>query len=377
MPRPSDSADFANSAAVGNISQPLPAILSGGWLAGLKPPHEWVNWWWNLVGKWIAWFDGGGVGTPYNDPATAYADLADGEFCRVLDATAPSAGGTSYGTTTIGSDVLDMDGDGVYYYVLTGTTGRRRTRLSPHTVSGVYTKTNAGASNSIASDGKVVVMSYGNYVEAFEPTGASRWVYNHGAGVKDVCIYAGKVYAVGLADGAGHELVCIDQVAGTKTWGYQHNGVLQAVCAGSARVFIAGAASAHASGATLRAVNASDGKDAINEGGRGIDTNGRSWDKVQATAQTSPHTLATDGQHLYCGYPSAAAKELDVRGVGDGEVVFDKVLSYTVASVCVDPVGVLVATNNATDGYLWSLDRKTLSTQWQTYVQAAVPFTSV
>lgn len=374
MPRPTTSPEFAESAAVSDVSQPLPAILSTGWPFGLKPPHEWVNWLQRLTGQWLAWLGGGGLGNPYQDPATAYADMADGDFARVWDATAPSSGGTSYGSITIGADLIDCDGDGVYVYMLTSTTGRRRTRLSPHTVSGVYTPTNAGTRVAIAGNGRIVVIAYGNYVEAFEPTGASRWVYNHGALVADVCLYHDKVYAVGSADGSGHELVCIDQTAGTKTWGYDHGNTLVAVCAAAKRVFIAGAISIHATGATLRAVVAADGKDAANEGGNGADGNGLAWDQVQTSAQTARHTLATDGQHLYCGYPSSAAAELDVRGVGDGEVVFDRVLSYSVSSVCVDPVGVLVTTNNVSDGYLWSLDRQTLSTQWKTAVASAIPY---
>lgn len=371
MSIPTEVPNWANSAAAADVATPPAATQAAGWPAGLKPPHEWVNWFWQLVSQWLTYIAAGGHPGTATWIDEAYAAVGDGELIWVWHPNA-GQGGSQYDAINLGAAAVDMDVDGVHVYYLTSTAGYRRDRRGGGSTV-TYTPSDTGTLRSIASDGQLVVLAYGDVVEAFSIDGTSLWTYDHGAAVNDVAIYKPggasqpQVFLCGAADGTGHSAKSLEGDDGTLVWEYNHGGTLQAIAAGANRCFIAGAASSHGSGATLRALRAFNGADAANEGGTLADTLAMAWDVVQATAQATPHTLATDGLRLVCGYPSTATFEIDVRGVGDGLVGVERTLAQSVRGVAIDQGLILAAIETgAGDGYVAALEFGTLATLWRT-----------
>lgn len=53
--KPTDLPEWASDQD--NIEEPPAAKKKTGWVAGEKPPHQWFNWFFNLVYLWLEWLD--------------------------------------------------------------------------------------------------------------------------------------------------------------------------------------------------------------------------------------------------------------------------------------------------------------------------------
>lgn len=248
MPAPSELPTWATAGSA-EITEPTDPIKAQGFVDGYPAAHEWVNWFWNSVSEWLGWIAGGGQGT-YSDPETAYAEMDAGETAWVFEVEDGYQGAEHTTPAAPTAVVQDMDVDGVYLYYCLTTAGYRRARTLPSTLAATYTPTNAGTVVAIASDGRSVALAYGNYVECFEPTGASRWAYNHSAAVQDVAFAPnGDVLFVGTSALANSwtNLNRLGRVTGTSTGpGWVKDfytgvaGTLYSVCSAGGRVIAAG-----------------------------------------------------------------------------------------------------------------------------------------
>ncbi len=332
-PPPTDVPVWAQSAASADIAEPPQATIDAGWPFGVPPPHEWVNWWWNRVGDWIEYlnatlreFDDLGEAVDY-----AAANLAVGDRLLVFEDdndTGPGVSEATLATGAIASNEGSVDANGELVVMSYGLQafGVDRDFVAVAT----YAKSNGGSHQIIKTDGVVTVACYGNWVEAFNAvTGASLWDFDCGTDVFDVCMCAGVVYIVhdltaGGADAtAARQAHALDRDAGTINWSYQHSAVgeLRSCSTNGRQLFVAGDASSYASAATLRAINAADGKDADSEGNNGLDTERISWDQA-ATATSTRSVLECDGKQLYIGFGSGAANQLEALAPATGETIW-------------------------------------------------------
>lgn len=371
MPLPTDTPNWANAAAADDVATPPDASRAAGWPFGLPPPHEWVNWFWQLTSQWLTHIAGGGHPGTQDWLDEAYDAVDDGELVWVWRPNA-GAGGSVYEATNPSADLVDADTDGVHLLYATAATAYLRPRRGGSNLA-TYNPSDSGTLRSVATDGQTVALAYGDHVEAYDMDGTSRWSVDTGAAVHDVAVYEGNVYACGVN---GARALATDD--GTEEWVYDHGGTLYALAAGADRVFVAGDASGHASGATLRAIRSFNGADAAGEGGTSTDTQGLAWDQVQTTPQSEPHTLATDGLRLICGYPVAATNELEVRSAGDGSISVSRSLGEGVHAVAADQ-GLLLAgvETSGGDGYTLGLDRSNLGTLWRTITHSGSVPTAV
>lgn len=379
MARPTEVPTWATSGSA-DVDEPSAQRKALGWIAGQPPPAGQFNWWMNLVGSWLTWL--AGVPALYDDPADAYDAMEDGEVALVWqkEQGRPGADNTAFnlGFATI-SD-LDVDGRRLYY--CTASLGYRRLRTSAAGAAEVtYTPTNAGTVLSIATNGLIVVLAYGNYVEAFTAsTGASLWVYDHAAAVRDVCLDLLRVYACGEPDGGGHEVVALNITDGSVLASYDHNGSCYAICTDGKSVVVAGAASGHASGASLRRLTISLA-DATNEGGTSADTTGVAWNQVQLVAQDRQHTLATDGTRLFCGYGTGGpANSVEVRSLITGVSYVARMMTAgdLCRSISCDQDQVFAGIESAAgDGIVYGFDKNTLWPTLRTTTRVADPVLAV
>lgn len=361
---------------VADIDTPTAARISVGFDGALPPTAGHLNWLLYWLCQWIGWLDT--APTVYVSQQTAIADTAVGEIAVVDETLAELYGHAgeaiaNYATAgkAAGNDLIDMSADGKWiWYAEVGSAIRGQLRSAPGVDAITISKTNAGTISRIVSDGYIVVVAYGQYVEAFlASTGASLWVYDHGAVflIHDICLQFTYVLAVGERGTGNVTCRLLNRATGASVATYDHNATVRACCWANGRYYIAGAASGYASGATLRALNESL-QGATAEAGT-ADTTGRAWDIVQTDAQTRTGTLASDGRYLYGGLATAAAVQLERRNLitGASESTAD-LGTHTVQRLAVDQGGLVIATidTGAADrGYAWGFVRDSLSPAWR------------
>ena len=362
MAAPTTIPEWATGATA-EKTEPPADIQSTGFTDGYPPPHEYINWFWNLVSVYLK---GGGV---FDSPEAAYAALDDGGKALVWDATtdAPLTVGSAVtlGTSMVPSGVVACDG--VYVYV-GGLVGGATTpvyqfdrSLSSTTQITTYTPANTGLASSIDCDGEYVAVANTQYVDLFTVDGTLVWTYDHG----------GTVYAVKLTDGdvimVGEEVTNISvrrlsNASGTVVWEYDHGEAVYGLAVALPRVFIYGDASAHATGAQLRCLVAATGAAATTEGGTAADTTGIAWDDATARSPNPFNFLATDGKRLFLIDPATSPDTLEVCSITDGESLASRQVSLSTAlGLTVDDRHVYVSTYNSSVSAIEAFDKDTLN----------------
>lgn len=365
MARPTDVAPFWATGPTAPIAEPDDAIKAKGWVFRIKPPDGIVNWWWNLIYQWTAHFSE--TVAVYTDLEVASDDatLVAGEgMCIVWEddsTTGPAAElvEVDRGGALTGVGGIDACGNLVVFSAGTADVTAKDRDLAD-VAGATYTRSNAGTNRQIATNGTFTIQAYDEFVECFNATtGASIWVHDNDVTVNDIELCGAFVYLCsGLTAGTGdstanrhlHKLQLSD---GVVQWSYRHSAaqVLRNVCSDGLHVFINGDASTFASLATIRALNADDGKDATGTetDSNGIDTAGRAWNDIEATASTASGVMDCNLTSLYTGFGAGAAGQLTIRSLGTGATfanIANPDPNMDVVHVSVDQDYVYVCTND-------------------------------
>jgi hypothetical protein len=149
MPAPTNHPDWATDAT--NNVEPPSGKVAVGWVAGEEPPASWFNWWQNLVGLWIRWFD-----TNVND-LLGRTRAVEVNYLTIaaLNTVKRTLGGGA--TDDLRGAAFGKAADGSRYWVVVGGNGR----IQRSTNDGV-TWTNASGSPFAAGNFRGV--AYGNGV---------------------------------------------------------------------------------------------------------------------------------------------------------------------------------------------------------------------
>lgn len=231
----------------------------------------------------------------------------------------------------------------------------------------------SGVPTAVATDGLVLMVGRGNDALLYDVSDAdpNNWsliaTCAHGAVVHDVAVGANGVYLVGAAGTGTHHARGFTR-AGASDWSYDHGGILYHCCTDGQYLFVAGAASSYASAATLRALDASNGNDATNEGGTAASTTIRCWNDGASNVSvptTSGGALACDRSSLYVADTSAG--EVQFRSKATDLKLFAHAFSG-VDAVAVDQDAVFAVT--AAEAR--AIDRRTGSGIWARIDYASV-----
>lgn len=316
--RPTDP--VPNWADSGTRTTPSTPERDSGFAVLDIPPFDWVNWFWGVIADWVSHLaTSASKFASLHDAVTA---LAIGDTGIIDEHDGASFPGASLITVALANTATGIDVSGRSVSYIDGAPGTlklvERSDLTTDVNAAAFTVT-AGVLRRTLTDGKYVAVITGNRVELFDHDagGAALWSYDHGAAVNDIAMDGTNVYLVGAAGTGTHHARAIVIATGLSAWDYDHGGVLQAVATDGRRVFIAGAASAFGSGATMRALNASNGFDAANEGGTGLDTAGIAWDLVDANGPSTFAQLAVDGRGLLVVGMSAGTNRIQLRAVAN------------------------------------------------------------
>lgn len=367
MPRPStDPLEEWATDVDATLSEPSQERKEMGWEPFQPQPAGQTNWIIQRMTEWINYLQGGGT-SAYATLQAAAADLAVGEIGLVDENDMDNFPGQEVESGgTAGAECADLCVTGQYVvYCTDGVNDNPKLfeRDDLDTVVRTFTKTNAGVTQCVISDGTNVYCAYGNYVEAWLiSSGASLWVYDHGATVYCLAVYANTV-AMGGAVGTGtKEVRGLSKSAGTASWSYRHNGTVFSMCVANRALIIGGNASGHASGANLRALHWGTGNDFNNEGGTALDSTGTAWDKVMANA-IIVRGLATDGKNLYVWQETA--NEVHVLGLTDGIDVASRAMpAHDGGNLAVDQDYLFIGGYTGVGANLYALDKRTLATAW-------------
>lgn len=375
MPRPTSDPPTWATGGDAEITEPSTQEKADGWSPEDLPPAQYVNWFWNAVGTWLDYLSG--VVVAYTSLEEAIADLDDGELGLVDEsdrALVPGTVRTSGDNAPLDVQSIWSTGEALLVMAEASVSGggdavSRRTRDDLEAEVVGYEATNSGTLYRVVSDGYVVVACYGDSVECWEWDGTQRWVYDHGAGVYDVCVYNDRVYLVGGVDG-DVSCRCLELADGSLVWEFDHGSTLYSVCAGGGMVIVGGAPSSLPSGANFRALNADTGTDATGEGVNGADSGLLQWNQV-LDDDVAQGRLCTDGERIYLGHDLAAGDpHLQVFGLADGELINSLDLAaYTVGSIAVDQRYVVVGlATPVPTGMVACYDKITLALVWRAQV---------
>lgn len=325
---------LTGSPAAGQAVAPAQETQDNGFVANLPIAAEWINWAWRAIGELtvsaqrfdrleeavenLQYNETGIVieGEPGDPPfwglgaGSAWSGVVDGEaviavsarYLMVLDETGANAGGSFIAERPESS------------FTSGGPSGRVNITLT----NSVTTQ------RAVATDGVTFVFAHDQYVEAFDATGTSLWVYDHGAAVYDVAVHGGQVLLCGELGTGNHHVRSIAVATGTATWEYQHSASGQAfgICTNGRSVFFGGTASSYSSGATLRAVDFANGADAANEGGTSASTTGLAWDDTNGGAALLTKGIACNGDRLIvAALATFTGQPIQIRAADSGAVI--------------------------------------------------------
>jgi len=286
--------------------------VSTGWTT-IKPPHEWVNWWWNLVYQWIVYLLVTG-GRRYDSLHDALAALAVDDHALVVEDDLDQAPGSEAVSPThgVGSsvDFVAADGD-VVVWLHTDLSAQATTRsftgsaLAVGDVLATYMVSGAGTARAVCLAGDYVAIAYGNLVDVFDKAagGAPLYTVDHGAAVRDVCTDGTNLYLVGVSGTGTITARARTLATGAVVWDTDHGATLYSCCTDGRRVYVGGALSA---GVSMRAYEAGSGTVA--------------WSYTPADAtqlHTTGHQLAVRDGVIYAGYPGSATLALIAYAAGD------------------------------------------------------------
>jgi len=297
---------LTGSPASGQAVAPAQETQDNGFVVNLPIAAEWINWAWKAIGELTAsaqrfdtledavellQSDETGIiieGDPSNRPFVYSSSIG------VMDGAALIAVSARYfvvfdevGGSARGSFFAERSESGYG-----ATLPTNRVDLSP---------TNAVTNQrAVLTDGSTFVLVHDQYAEAFDNTGSSLWVYDHGAAIYDAAIHGGQVFIAGALGTGNHHVRSIAIASGTATWEYQHSatGTVNAITTNGRQVFFGGTPSSYSSSASLRAVDFANGGDAANEGGTAASTTGLAWDDTNGGATVAVKGLAANGGRL-------------------------------------------------------------------------------
>lgn len=330
-----------------------------GWLFREPPAHDLQNWLFQKLAELT------GSAGKYDTLEAAYQDLDVGDTAIVdedNDAVEPGDRKTSTTPGTVAAGAFDFASvHSTAARVLVARYGDTDDNYSiPRDLSWSgdiiqYAKTNAGAAYRIIGDDEIVLLAYGNYLEAFEPDGTSRWVYDHGAAVRDVCCDGDSVYMVGSAgtEAGNPEIVAVDRTNGIALWNYTHGATLHSVATDGVQVYAAGIQSGLVRLLyldTLGNVNVATAMASNNSENLCLDVDDEAVYVVQG------NTLERRSKHANAGITLAS---LNFGGLAGS-------LSTVPQSVSVDHRYVVVACNNVANEArrVYMLEKRTLSIVW-------------
>jgi outer membrane protein assembly factor BamB len=294
-----------------------------GWLFQEPPAYDLMNWLFQHLAELT------GTAGKYDTLEEATADLSIDDTCIVDEYDLKSNPGSESASTTPNEGIIgnadfgsidvtalrvvcseSADSDKVYSIPrdLDWSTG-------PDLIQ--YLRTNAGVNRRIASDGVIVVLAYGNFIEAFDhDTAASLWVYDHTAQVNSVAIGGTAVYLAGIADGGGNTHRALNRTTGAAVWSQAHGAALESVATDGDQVYVGGAAGG--GGAELRALNPATGAP--------------NWSTAALVAGvTWYHNIASDGRRLYV----AANTTLYILDRENGAVIQNRLLTDVILGIAV------------------------------------------
>jgi len=284
---------FAYDAVASDIQQPALGIESPGFMGGAIMTNAELNY---LLGHRDLLF------LSCHDAANR---MADGQQAQIptLDTTVAPATAKAFNTSgrtavlTTGQYVITQDTTGTAIYIL---------KTSDMTLVGTITTGTTGTIRCtdgvrvIYSDAATFVRSYllsdlsqeWNVAVAYRPL--------HCDGQRVLCSSGNNAYSLVANTGAAE-------------WGpYNHNAAVRRLYSNGEQCFLIGAASGHASGATIRCIEAVSGSDLANEGGLG--TSGFTWVWDVAPAGLTPGAgdlfLAYNGDWLYASGDTTGTHEL-------------------------------------------------------------------
>ncbi len=370
---PSTLPRYASGATGDAIFEPPDQKKTDGWVFNEPVGHDVWNWILKYTYQWILFFSET-VGS-YTDLQTAVEARAEGDTFLLDEHDADKVPGSTKTTTVIGAAVVSVAATGKSVLFATATAGYARGRNTTTAVA-TYTPSNAGTVSRIFTNGEIVVLKYGNYIEAYtHDTGASLWSYNHGAAVHDVAIDSTQAYLCGEEGTGSFHVRAISILTGAAAWGYRHSaGVghsVRSICTTGQQVIFSGSASSYLSGASLRSITASAGHDFDAEGTGVADTTTYlAWNVVQPTITGGSGMLQTDGIALYAAYYSAAAKQVEIRSLVNGVVVADLDLvsrGVVTNGIVVDHDGLFIVSDagSAPTVVIERLDKRTLARVWR------------
>ncbi len=337
--RPTDEPDWGSDTVGGaDFVAPPDAFQAAGWSFKDRPPYRSVNWAWQTFALWVTHFAHTASklltledATNLSPAVPTAAALSDGDTFILDESDRGGVGGevavAEIAGATVQSDVA-VTGDEVIYnpnlpvaYERDGT-GLIRTYADPAFPGG-------GANGLRADPNLVVAWRNGgspNFVVWTRSTGVILFSATAPGTIHDIALGIGRIY-VGFVRTGGVDLRAYD-TAGATVWSYDHDGAsgagteaVSALAVHGRYLYLHGSASGHASTATMRAIQASNGFDAAGEGGLGTSTLPGVWDSsVNSELDTESggaHRLVTDGRILV-GFDGTPIK---VRGVLDGVVV--------------------------------------------------------
>jgi len=305
--RPSDYPDWASGATEGlDLIEPETPKQVAGFVFEEPPTYQLVNWLWNRVARWVSHLGAAVSWFPDLPSMHDAAQLAVGNGSQLLEEdtalVGPFGGGTAPGEEVGTAVALGVD-DIPLAIAVSGrsvvlmyreesvagdlvvkrwdadlTNGTEIYRLGGGPFPGLATA-------ALLNDGTEIVFGA-------SPIGAVR-CHDHDTGtLKWSATYAtplnlawshNRVYVVGTVTGA--QCRALNRSTGGTVWSFNHNADLyHCVYHGArpVRLIVWGVASGHASGATIRSINANTGADLTNEGGNGTDTN--MWDNTSPPA---------------------------------------------------------------------------------------------
>ena len=290
--------------------------------------------------------------------------------------------GTATGVS--GGICYDIDGDGQYIAYLYQQSSTYEVRIveraAPNTV--IRTISYAGsAPRRVLFDGRYVVICDDLTVYCYDATdGSSQWTFSHPSSrdIRDIAWSSDRVFVASGTPADAAQVYALNLSTGATVWSYDHDAVVYNIAYGAERVFLSSAAaSGHASGATLRALRASNGYDAAGEGGTGTDSTGLAWDAVQSVTQSQDGgQLFCDGALLYLAYDKAGSSgaEVEIRQLTDGAAHVTFAIDQPALRLTVDQRNIYVAaedTAGTADFYAFCLDKRTGHHVWRYAVDAA------
>lgn len=302
------------------VKTPIPdaSKRAVGWLFQDPPPFNFLNWFWNALFQWV--FHLSLSSSKFDTLHAAVNALAVGDTAIVDEwdgANFPGETLINVVTATVPQEV-SVSGRSVAYNDGGGIKLVDRADLTTDLNAAAFATTIAF--NRVITDGVFVIIAGSGGVEAFDHDagGAPLWTHVHGATVNDIAMDGTHVYLVGDSGTGAHHARALLLSTGAIVWSYDHDANLEAVATTGRQVFVAGAASGHASGATMRALDAADGFDVADEGGTGLSGTFMTWDLVDANGPTVRGQLAADRRGLLVVGMSGGTNRIQIRDAATG-----------------------------------------------------------